>query len=187
MFPHNQNARRNDCITLNLSTITPDNSFNRATFEKTWKQQQKPDKFREALELLQSSHVFSNVETSLSLCCASAASLPLQSSHVFSNVETPRRCASGDSRLARFNRATFFQTWKLDGRRSQQLCFCVASIEPRFFKRGNIFVAWPTSAKRCCFNRATFFQTWKRIMRSIVVNAAVELQSSHVFSNVETI
>ena len=258
--------------------------------------------------MLQSSHVFSNVETSAKNSSDTGIVFALQSSHVFSNVETferklknrknakasieprffkrgnfsskhhrnrtqtasiePRFFKRGNGKLfvnvddvdssfnratffqtwklirstktmrillRRFNRATFFQTWKhrLIGQRMP--CVIVASIEPRFFKRGNYYGCGRTQATRLAsieprffkrgnkrfyhatrsrrtasieprffkrgnratrnehrnhkhrsFNRATFFQTWKRRNQVGKLAAVRRLQSSHVFSNVET-
>ena len=90
------------------------------------------------------------------------------------------------SSTASFNGATFFQTWKSGEatgatpapmlasmeprffkrgnekaaqleRENEQL----ASMEPRFFKRGNGFEVFLMSKKHKSFNGATFFQTWK--------------------------
>jgi len=60
----------------------------------------------------------------------------LQWSHVFSNVEILE------------------QSWKRDGEGA-------ASMEPRFFKRGNKFSYYYSSVFDESFNGATFFQTWK--------------------------
>jgi len=60
----------------------------------------------------------------------------LQWSHVFSNVEITE-FSDNDS------------------------CNQAASMEPRFFKRGNSFRFLKTGEILYCFNGATFFQTWK--------------------------
>ena len=134
---------------------------------------------------LQSSHVFSNVETTTASFRLIIRN-ELQSSHVFSNVETYKSYLD------------LCKSW-------------IASIEPRFFKRGNRFSVTErfssTTALQsshvfsnvetglflfsegeigCCFNRATFFQTWKRFIFKRNSLFFFSLQSSHVFSNVET-
>ena len=118
------------------------------------------------------------------------ASGALQSSHVFSNVETRLTCfvngsafgaASIEPRFFKrgnfaatataviskqgFNRATFFQTWKPLQPTPSGCCSRNASIEPRFFKRGNGQINRPYCARQRRFNRATFFQTWKPFVR----------------------
>jgi len=86
----------------------------------------------------------------------------------------------------------------------------VASMEPRFFKRGNLgpefkdmltdyLLQWShvfsnveigssrANPKVCNtrFNGATFFQTWKYSQGFVGVGFSLWLQWSHVFSNVE--
>ena len=110
----------------------------------------------------------------------------LQSSHVFSNVETRRFRRARSARRPRFNRATFFQTWKPESPipiwlwllsfnratffQTWKPAACpncgrplirLASIEPRFFKRGNLALNATANFGANRFNRATFFQTWK--------------------------
>jgi len=62
---------------------------------------------------------------------------------------------------------------------------CLASMEPRFFKRGNRAVGARLIAPLECFNGATFFQTWKSAAHTGKWTATLSLQWSHVFSNVE--
>ena len=62
----------------------------------------------------------------------------------------------------RFNGATFFQTWKCPQPGENYHRRRLASMEPRFFKRGNrLKDDWRLAARQPCFNGATFFQTWK--------------------------
>jgi len=84
----------------------------------------------------------------------------LQWSHVFSNVEIVLVAYHRGIQYSSFNGATFFQTWKCANCRADYRAPKAASMEPRFFKRGNA-------------------------VRPVVYAARVELQWSHVFSNVE--
>ena len=88
-------------------------SFNGATFFQTWKWWFTKSRTRHS-RLLQWSHVFSNVEI------------------LFGRDNLLQL-------FRRFNGATFFQTWK-----SHEILSAViprgASMEPRFFKRGNTAV-----------------------------------------------
>ena len=61
----------------------------------------------------------------------------------------------------RFNGATFFQTWKLKPIWRKSSANGRASMEPRFFKRGNPLCPGCNKRKMTRFNGATFFQTWK--------------------------
>jgi len=84
-----------------------------------------------------------------------------------------------------FNGATFFQTWKSRRQAQTRLSNQWASMEPRFFKRGNCQRASPKRQERTRFNGATFFQTWKCERHARRLLERLELQWSHVFSNVE--
>ncbi len=108
--------------------------FNGTTFFQTWKFPVLSNIERAPL-LLQWNHVFSNVEISSTLS-SSAKSRSLQWNHVFSNVEMIRERTI----------------------RSFQLN---ASMEPRFFKRGNSVFDVFDYFLSACFNGTTFFQTWK--------------------------
>ena len=85
--------------------------------------------------MLQWNHVFSNVE----IFCAlrgSYADFPLQWNHVFSNVEMFKSESASGSGASGFNGTTFFQTWKSSASIKPPKV-PLASMEPRFFKRGN--------------------------------------------------
>ena len=134
--------------------------------------------------VLQWNHVFSNVEILQKLLDKNDEARKLQWNHVFSNVEMPRR--SLPKRL-----------------------FLRASMEPRFFKRGNkpcrakrgamsssfngttFFQTWKSENKKADrggeagFNGTTFFQTWKSKLAGVPVVLVNPLQWNHVFSNVE--
>ena len=62
--------------------------------------------------------------------------------------------------ICSFNGTTLSQTWKcelVEGTRQEAL----ASMEPRFLKRGNSFDKLVLPVNRVCFNGTTLSQTWK--------------------------
>ena len=110
-------------------------SFNGTTFFQTWKS----GKYRVAPKgqrELQWNHVFSNVEMMPPFWIPARNPGPLQWNHVFSNVEIHHRICA-------------------------RVCRVYASMEPRFFKRGNDSKQAAVEVRNLCFNGTTFFQTWK--------------------------
>ena len=132
----------------------------------------------------------------------------LQWNHVFSNVEMHRKRKDRCRRGRRFNGTTFFQTWKslrherLVGKRSRfngttffqtwkcsgrlwHFVFREASMEPRFFKRGNQPAGVAPSPGAGASMEPRFF---KRGNASLSLAPSIKpllLQWNHVFSNVE--
>ena len=136
--------------------------------------------------VLQWSHVHSNVETGEELARAhhekDASMEPhsfkrgnsfhasglcslthtLQWSHVHSNVETSRSSTENKPTRKGFNGATFIQTWKQVKIKGFREIKPVASMEPRSFKRGNMYRQIESNSLISRFNGATFIQTWKQ-------------------------
>ena len=87
---------------------------------------------------LQWSHVFSNVEIAES-CAVSEIRHMLQWSHVFSNVEMRCRLRGAVYRLGASMEPRFFKRGNLLMMTSDIGSSVLASMEPRFFKRGNSY------------------------------------------------
>ena len=109
---------------------------------------------------------------------------PLQWSHVFSNVEISLRTRRSRICGLCFNGATFFQTWKSDSGRAVIL-LSSASMEPRFFKRGNKNAPRGIEAILNASMEPRFFKRGNLLTRRLLMNSEPTLQWSHVFSNVE--
>ena len=133
--------------------------FNGTTFFQTWKFDVKKVEVDVSGEALQWNHVFSNVEIKRARRKAFRA-VPLQWNHVFSNVEISVIVGIAlQNRIASME-PRFFKRGNLGrdgiaGKRHR------ASMEPRFFKRGNAASASRTIPASGRFNGTTFFQTWK--------------------------
>ncbi len=135
---------------------------------------------------------------------------PLQWSHVLTNVET---CQSRTATLTTspcFNGATSSRTWKLrptltppcstnclqwshvltnvetSAGRCELLTAATPSMEPRPHERGNSGGRVTVNSSITTFNGATSSRTWKHWLRETQGDATIDLQWSHVLTNVET-
>ena len=84
----------------------------------------------------------------------------LQWNHVFSNVEMPEITEKdADALLASMEPRFFKRGNTIRGKRVGKSR--KASMEPRFFKRGNDSLGFIELQELISFNGTTFFQTWK--------------------------
>ena len=138
-----------------------------------------------AVNMLQWSHVLTNVETSRSHHAPAHRTKPLQWSHVLTNVET-RQLAQNRLSLTGFNGATSSRTWKQEVEeyieaRDKKLQWSHvltnvetqprdyldrsglqdASMEPRPHERGNVVAGASCTDEARRFNGATSSRTWK--------------------------
>ena len=93
-----------------------------------------------------------------------------------------RRSRSGLFIRICFNGTTFFQTWKSRRRFDSPSLSFQASMEPRFFKRGNNSIPKLLRVEFFCFNGTTFFQTWKsHLWKSISYSSAQRFNGTTFF------
>ena len=116
-----------------------------------------------AEHVLQWNHVFSNVEMTPQICLIRFTVFSLQWNHVFSNVEIRSRDCYGKFCSVASMEPRFFK--RGNTRRRKILRNATrASMEPRFFKRGNAGEKFIVGHSETGFNGTTFFQTWKYLL-----------------------
>ncbi len=87
--------------------------------------------------------------------------------------------------LTSFNGATFFRTWRGVSSMSGRAWRISASMEPRSFERGESAFRRLQMLRKPRFNGATFFRTWRVHNGAKAIGISALLQWSHVLSNVE--
>ena len=109
----------------------------------------------------------------------------LQWNHVFSNVEIIRHPPEVLIFQFRFNGTTFFQTWKCRNCPTNRHAGRTASMEPRFFKRGNDSSVFLVTGLTRASMEPRFFKRGNSGATLKFGYMDTELQWNHVFSNVE--
>jgi len=108
----------------------------------------------------------------------------LQWSHVFSNVEIGTRSIRPFSQTV-LQWSHVFSNVEIRARTADEICAVSASMEPRFFKRGNVYLVH----RNCAVCREL---QWSHVFSNVEIRNSrakmaclTPLQWSHVFSNVE--
>jgi len=115
----------------------------------------------------------------------SPARLPaLQWSHVFSNVEM-RTLNLGGNLTTGFNGATFFQTWKSWGGSPSAVVVIVLQWSHVFSNVEIIVILFAVAPRQHASMEPRFFKRGNKNLACYAVNPREMLQWSHVFSNVE--